>query len=308
MSVINFEKGGCKRFRPHLDAYLGDELAAETSRGVANHAEACADCREVLESRRRVKEVLRSAVLKDSAPPALRQRIRQGIRKEASPVWHRWLLVAAAMIALVAVGGTALRLLRRADPVRPQALAAAGANARLLEVGAGDHVHCAITKGFANLAFTEEQMTEKLGPDFAGLVAAVGAKTTENYHVAVGHHCKFNGREFVHLILKGRGATVSLVLTKKAGESFTRDDAATVLEAAGVPIYGTRVNGVEVAGFDAGDYLAFVVSDLGGEENMRMAATLAPAVRDFIRLRLTRLCPPSVESSRFESARDPRRG
>lgn len=282
MNIINFEKGGCKRFRPHLDAYLSDELPAETRRGVLNHVEACADCREVLESRRRVKEVLRGAVLKDAAPPLLRERIRQDLRKEASPAWHRWLLVAAAMIALVAVGGAALRMLRRAEPVQPQAVATASTNTRLLEIGLGDHVHCAIDKGFANLAFTEEQMAEKLGPDFTGLVAAVREKTAENYRVAVGHRCKFNGREFVHLILKSQRATVSLVLTKKAGEAFTRDDAATVLEAAGVPIYGAHMNGIEVAGFEAGDYLAFVVSDLGGDVNLQMAATLAPAVRDFL--------------------------
>ena len=281
MNIINFEKGGCKRFRPHLDAYLSDELPAETRRGVLNHIEACADCREVLESRRRVKDVLRGAVLKDAAPPALRERIRQDIRGGASPAWHRWLLVAAAMIALVAVGGTALRMLRRAEPVQPQAVASADANTRLLEIGLGDHVHCAIDKGFASLAFTEEQMAEKMGPDFTGLVAAVREKTTENYKVAVGHRCKFNGREFVHLILKNQRATVSLVLTKKAGEAFTQD-ATTVLEAAGIPVYGAHMSGIEVAGFEAGDYLAFVVSDLGGGDNLQMAATLAPAVRDFL--------------------------
>jgi len=281
MSVINFEKGGCKRFRPHLDAYLSDELPAQTRRGVLNHIETCADCREVLASRQRVKGVLRSAVLKDSASPALRERIRQDIRKSSSPAWPRWLLVAAAMITLIAAGGLALRLLRQGEPARPQAIAA-DANARLLEIGLDDHVHCAIDKGFANLTFTEAQMAERLGPDFTGLVATVREKAPDNYSVAVGHHCKFDGREFVHLILKSRRATISLILTRKNGEAFVRDAAATALESVSAPIYGAHLNGLEVAGFAAGDYLAFVVSDLGGEDNLQMASTLAPAVRDFL--------------------------
>jgi anti-sigma factor (TIGR02949 family) len=282
MSVINFETGGCKRFRPHLDAYLSDELPAETRRGVLSHIEVCTDCREALESRRRVNELLRGAVRKDAAPLALRQRIRQDLRKASSPAWHRWMLAAAAMIALVAAGGVAVRLLNRAAPVRPQAVATTDANVRLLEIGLGDHVHCAIDKGFANLALTEEQMAEKLGADFIGLVAAVREQAPESYRVAVGHRCKFNGREFVHLILKNQRATVSLILTRKAGESFTRDDVATVLESVGAPVYGAHRQGFEVAGFEAGDYLAFVVSDLGGDDNLQIASTLAPAVRDFL--------------------------
>jgi hypothetical protein len=37
-----------------------------------------------------------------------------------------------------------------------------------------------------------------------------------------------------------------------------------------------------VAGFDAGNFLAYVVSDLRGKTNLQIAANLAPGVREFL--------------------------
>jgi len=100
--------------------------------------------------------------------------------------------------------------------------------------------------------------------------------------VVVGHHCKANGREYVHLILKSPQTALSLVVTKKNGESFTQNHIAAILESAGVPIFGAHMNNLEVAGFETPDYLAFVVSDLSREDNLQMASALAPPVQAFL--------------------------
>ncbi len=49
-----------------------------------------------------------------------------------------------------------------------------------------------------------------------------------------------------------------------------------------VPLYKSRIQNMEVAGFETRDYLAFVVSDLREKENSQIASSLAPAVRDFL--------------------------
>jgi mycothiol system anti-sigma-R factor len=283
MNVINFEKNNCNKFQAYLDSYLNDELLVETTHDVSIHLENCPNCYEAFLVRQQVKELLKGAVLKDSAPNDLQEKIRRSIRRESSPGWPRWMLVAAAMIALITAGSVALQLLNRGTPADSDAISAASnANAQLLQVGLDDHVHCAIDKGLANRVFTEEEMLERLGPDFSGLVAMVKEKAPENYRVVVGHRCKVNGREFVHLILKSPETALSLVVTRKNGESFSKDMVAAVIESSEAPIHEARIKGLEIAGFETRDYLAFFVSDLGRKENLQMASTLATAVREFL--------------------------
>jgi len=277
MNVINFEQHHCKKVRAYLDSYLNNELLVETTHDVLRHLEQCAECSQALENRRRVKALLKTAVMKETAPPALEDRIRRRIRKDASRGWPMWTLVAAAAVIVIAVGLVGWRVWNHASATRTNTLAQASC-AQLLEVGLKDHVHCTIDSGFANREFTEAQMRERLGPEFFGLVAMVSEKLPGAYRVTVGHRCKANGREYVHLVLKSAQTAMSLVITKKNDESFTASHVAAILEAAGVPLYDARLNNFEVVGFETPDYLAFVVSDLGREENLQIAAALAPPV------------------------------
>ena len=281
MNVINFEQHGCKKVRAYLDSYLNNELLVETTHEVLRHLEQCPACDEALENRRRVKALLKAAVTKESAPPALQEKIRRGIRKDARFGWPAWTLVAAAAVVLVAVGMVGLRWWKGAGP-SPGGAVAEVAGAQVLEVGLKDHVHCALDSGFANREFTEAQMRERLGPEFFGLVATVNEKLPGTYRVTLGHRCRANGREYVHLILKSPQAALSLVVTRKNGESFTQSQAAAILESAGVPIYGARMTNLEVAGFETRDYLAFVVSGLSREDNLQIASALAPPVQAFL--------------------------
>lgn len=50
----------------------------------------------------------------------------------------------------------------------------------------------------------------------------------------------------------------------------------------GIPVYQSAAQKYEVAGFDAGQYLVFVVSDLRGTTNLQIAANLAPGVYGFL--------------------------
>jgi hypothetical protein len=281
MNVINFEQHHCKRVRDYLDSYLNNELLVETTHEVLRHLEQCAGCTEALENRRRVKALLKTAVMKETASVALEDRVRRQIRRDTSRGWPAWTLVAAAAIILVAVGLIGWRVWNPTSATRTTTIAQT-AGAQLLEVGLKDHVHCAIDAGFANREFTEAEMRERLGPEFFGLVAMVNEKLPGTYHATVGHRCKANGREYVHLVLKSEQTAMSLVVTKKNNESFSANHVGAILEAAGVPLYGARLNNLEVAGFETADYLAFVVSDLPRAENLQIAAALAPSVEAFL--------------------------
>jgi len=73
-----------------VQAYFDGELDALSAAAIERHSEACAECRELLEDLRRIRTAVRRDLPYDSAPPALRARIRQSLDQEggfeSSPV------------------------------------------------------------------------------------------------------------------------------------------------------------------------------------------------------------------------------
>jgi hypothetical protein len=151
--------------------------------------------------------------------------------------------------------------------------------AGILKIGLSDHVNCALHQDFSAGRQSGERMSRDLGPDYIGLVSLVKDRVPPDHTVIVAHRCRVSERDFVHLILTNRQTILSVILTKKSGESF---DQATALKASGVPLYQARRQDLEVAGFDARTYLAYMVSGLAKESNLQIASNLAPAMRDFI--------------------------
>jgi hypothetical protein len=97
----------------------------------------------------------------------------------------------------------------------------------------------------------------------------------------MAHQCGYGGRKYVHLTLQNGPELVSLVITQKGmGESL--NGLAPALTSSGLPVYQAKAQQYEVAGFEAGKYLAFVVSDLRNSTNLELAAKLAPTVHEFL--------------------------
>ena len=285
MSVLQFENKECRRVRALLDSFLNNELLIETNHEVLKHLETCKECATELEGRTRLKQRLQQAVRKDEVPAGLQLKVQRQLREQRQQPrfnWMRWgLAAAAALVLAISVWGVFYAIKSgELSPATQQAKL--DANAPVLNVGLGNHLHCAVDRDFANKHFSEEEMSAKLG-DFAGLVALVKAKIPAGFDVVVGHRCKFNGREFVHLILKKQEQVVSLTLTRKNGETFSVADVGDVLQAAGIDLHAARLQGYEISGFETRDYLAFVTSNLQARENIEMARTLAPVVRDFVK-------------------------
>ncbi len=130
--------------------------------------------------------------------------------------------------------------------------------------------------------FTLEAMSRKLGPEYIGLVSLAKERVPSEFDVVVAHQCTFNGRRFIHLILKNQETVLSLAITRKEGEVFPLNGLRAAMNVSDVPLYKSRIQNMEVAGFETRDYLAFVVSDLREKENSQIASSLAPAVRDFL--------------------------
>ena len=286
MNVINFEDGHCKRVRSYLDSYLNNELLVETNHEVLTHLEACDACSRSLEDRARVKAQLKRAVMKEYAPAALRERIGDDLRRSRGFSFNTFSLVFGAAAAAAVVAVVTFTFFTSSPTRKPLSLHAqvspGDVTGQVLKIGFDNHVFCTIDHNLANKQFTPEQMSEKLGPEYAGLVALVKEKMPKDYTVAVGHRCHYQEREFIHLIMRNQDDVVSLVITRKNGEAFAAD-AAAVLQGSGVLIYETSWHKIQVAGLETRDYLAFVISNETLEGNEQLASSLAPAVSHFLK-------------------------
>ena len=96
----------------------------------------------------------------------------------------------------------------------------------------------------------------------------------------MAHRCGYAGRKFIHLTFEKDGDRLSLVVARrKDGESLR---GLPRLDTSGIPVFQSAAERYQVAGFDAGDFLAYVVSDLKSKSNLRIASNLAPGVREFL--------------------------
>lgn len=292
MNIVNIEDDYCKRIRSYLDSYLNNELLVETNHEVLKHLETCEACSRSLRDRARLKDQLKRAVMQEYAPVALRERISGNLRSKRRFKLSTVTFALAAAAAVVVIALTVSFALKPNYGKQALSLHAevgkGDVTGQLLKIGFDDHVYCAIDHGMANRQFTVEQVSERLGAEYAGLADVLRQRMPEDYRIVVGHRCHYQGREFIHLIMRNQSDEVSLVVTRKNGEAFPAAGAATITaaaardDAAGVPIYERSWQNAQVAGMETRDYLVFVVSNSTRDDNLQIASRLAPSVRDFL--------------------------
>ncbi len=280
MSAINFGSKQCEQIRGQLDAYLSNELLVETTAEVAKHLESCGDCSREFESRMRVREALRKAVDKQLPPEHLSAAVRARLRKaqpahfffwQAPPTWAVALAGLAFLVLVGAVGQQLLKLRSGRQMV-----------SSVLSLGVSDHLQCAI-KGhnYPEVAHPPDQLRQKLGPQYAGLLPVVEAKLP-GFQILEAHICSVTGspRKYVHFIARGRGTILSVILTKREGESLPTGWFLVAKTSGDVDLYKARLRGMSVAGFETTGYFGFVVSDLGQDEMVELASALAQPLRN----------------------------
>jgi Putative zinc-finger len=278
MKVVNFDSKSCERVREQLDAYLSSELLVETTATVLKHLEGCAACSEELDSRLRLRDALRRAV-EQQLPPALlgeaiHRRLQQTRPAFSWPFPSRHWMLALASVAVIVVGvGVAqhnLSLRRGRELV-----------ASVLTLGVSDHVRCAIQgHNYPEVANPPDQLRLKLGPEYAPLLPVVEQRLP-GFEVLEAHICTVPGspRKYVHFIARGRGTILSVILTRRDGETLPAETRLVAETVDGVRLYGNHLREMDVVGFETNNYFGFVVSDLGQDGVLQIAAALAPAVR-----------------------------
>jgi len=234
----------------------------------------------------RLKEQLKRAVKGQEAPPFLEARIRNAIRAEKRPSWRLRLAPVAAALAVCLGATIAYQLghLRLTTASQDSYIASVSSRiSTLMRVGLGDHIHCSVFRKFPKELPKLEDLGRRLSPEFRGLVPIVRRHLPERYRLVIAHSCRYQGRRFVHLSLKGDGKLMSLVIArKKDGESFAIEGAAPALAQSGIAFYRAGVQRFEISSFESRDHLVYFVSDLGRQPNMEMMLALAPQVKEFL--------------------------
>jgi hypothetical protein len=292
MKVITFGDSACQKTRRYLDSYLNSKPLTETTPEVLRHLESCPACAAEFEQSSRLRARLKSAVDGQSVPAGLSEKIRRQIRQnEPQPStitsWIRRGGVAAAVL-LVTLGTWTIRDrwtggdIYSDGPVQDAfILRISQTVSAVLRVGLRDHVHCAVLSGIPKTAATLEQVAQDMGPKYNSLVPLVRASIPTDYRIVMGHQCDYAGRLYVHLAMSNGRNLMSLVIThKEKNESLAA--LVSTLTASGVRVYQAGAQQYEVAGFETGDYLAFVVSDLSAKDNLQVAGNLASSVHAFL--------------------------
>jgi hypothetical protein len=99
----------------------------------------------------------------------------------------------------------------------------------------------------------------------------------------LAHQCGYAGRKFIHLTMEKDGRLLSLVIARKQ-EGETLEELSAAAKAGVVQIFQSTADRYQVAGFEAGNFFAYVVSDLKGSANLEIASGLAQGVSSFLRL------------------------
>jgi anti-sigma factor RsiW len=267
----------CERMREHLDSYLSRELPEEIGREVQRHVETCSECAVELETRARARMQLRGAVRAAPVPAGLEAKVRRALRAVATgnaarPRTGLWAVAAAAAAILCVILIGLLRV--QMNPEEAILRKTSGRLAAVLNVGLRDHLRCAVFRKYSKQPEAASEMASDLGPEFAALAPLVQAKLPGGFRIIQGHRCDAGGRPYTHLIVAGGaggGKIVSLILTRKQpGESL------------GGGIYQAGVDRFQVVGFESHGYLAYIISDLEAQQNIRLAANLAPTLREYL--------------------------
>ncbi|MEX2300655.1 MAG: zf-HC2 domain-containing protein [Bryobacterales bacterium] len=279
----------CESVREHLDAYLSGQASPLVRNEVSGHLTCCPHCANELETRRKLRESLKAAVQRSSVPPFLEARIRQSLAGKKTErrslwIWAPAFALAAALAIAFLTGWVGARHSQPWEMAKQdQATFIDGLYGQVVDimrVGLGDHLHCAYFRKFPDEPPTAEQLVAKIGPQYAPLLPAIREQAPAGHQVRLAHQCVFQDRSFVHIIVEDKGKLLSLVITRKQpGESFRDGSIPAAGNAAGPAIYPDAAEQFAMAGFEAGDYLAFVVSDHDGQENLQWAANLAAPVQ-----------------------------
>lgn len=281
----------CAEVQPLLDAYR-DRMLVETDAAlVESHLETCAECAAMLANREALRGRVRSAVLNAEVPPDLGHRVQFAIAK-AGPTrriltgnFGKPLLAIAAALTITA-GAYYFRPSPEAPPpkeTQQQFIARVSSQVPpIMQVGLRQHVHCGVLREYPPIAPTLAELVRGKAVS-AALIDAIESHAPAGMHVVMAHVCSYEGRQYTHVVARGDGHLMSLLITARdSGEDFDRDLKAVASQVNTEFFASAAQSGAEVFvvdSFETKGYLVFLVSDTAPASNLKALEAMAPQVR-----------------------------
>jgi anti-sigma factor RsiW len=248
----------CRDVRELADSFLSEQLLVETTHDILRHLSQCPSCRAEIDSRRRLRTALRGAFERSPelrATPDFLASVGRQVREHhssrsvrMSPWSFRPMMAIAAsllLVSAVAFGGREWL------------------GTSLLYAVLGDHQNCAIRFRLNEKPISLEEAAQRFEPAYRSLVAVAPSParlSNGDLTVLERHSCVYDGRRFAHIVLRYRGALVSVLVTPDRLARVPSDLA---------------VDGTRVSSFRAGRFAAFVVSSASERETREIAAAVA---------------------------------
>jgi len=212
------------------------------------------------------RQRLQKAVDNEPVPRDLEARVRTRLERPsrgAASGWGRLLSSVALLVFMI--GGTEYYAVRKTHD--------------LFRTGVDDHVHCAIGGEYPRQT-SKAAGIEAMGP-YSPMLQPILDQFPGDSLVSA-HRCTVNGRSYVHVIMRRNNMMISVIMTRREkADAYPRAIGMRVLQASGIPVHTGDMAGYSVAGFEAGNYLAYVVSGLPGQQNDQLAERLAPVIRRY---------------------------
>lgn len=288
----------CRNFKEVLDSYLSDELAIESNHAVMHHAEHCPDCRNELNARRNLREVLRTAVTATMASPDFQNRLRERLRTEAQAAstqqnfnrpsfFAQWLgrflrpqfalAMAATLLALV----SGIYFLSNSSDVQAAAL-----SPTLMKQAAEDHDHCsAFWRNRTQGENDPVHHIENFDPSLQDLGQHSGHKAL-GLHFHYAHVCHQDGRAFIHLIYSRNGELISLLVTQRNAAALKNG---TVPTDDGIKAGLQREVGLlgkyTISAYQTSRHVVLLVSSLDEQTQQTFVEHLAQPISNLLRQR-----------------------
>jgi hypothetical protein len=113
---------------------------------------------------------------------------------------------------------------------------------------------------------------DKLSAEYKPILAIAREQVPAGMYLTVAHECTYEGRKFVHVTFRDDRRLLSVLVTRKGAREFLP-----------FGLHAGRVRGFQAAAFQTGEFLAYAVSDLPKQENLRILTAMAPAIRSTLR-------------------------
>ncbi|MEO8370594.1 MAG: zf-HC2 domain-containing protein [Candidatus Solibacter sp.] len=246
MTKLSFDEWACRDTQAKLDAYIDGELLVETNLELGRHFERCETCAREAAVRREVCARVRVAVRLTPVPDGLESRLRSRLRNSGGEQRIPWRLMAIAALIVLSFGSWFTY------------------ERSMLRIGARNHLHCAVIRQ----GIRKPVGQDKLASEYKPILAAAREQAPPGMYLTVAHECTFEGRKFVHVTFRDDSRLLSVLVTRKGSSEFLPGD-----------LHDGHVDGFQAAAFQTGGYLVYTISDLSRQENLRILAAIAPAIK-----------------------------